>query len=39
MSHHHPQHNSAKILLPFPMVGMLLLVAIMYYGGLSSGWW
>lgn len=36
---HHPQYNSAKVLLPFPILGMLLLMTIMYYGGLSNGFW
>jgi hypothetical protein len=31
--------NSAKLLLPVVMMGMLILVAIMYLGGMSAGFY
>lgn len=40
MSNHTEDHapgNDAKALLPVAIIGMLLLTAIMYYGGSSSG--
>lgn len=40
MSDHHLHEeptNSAKLLLPVVMTGMLVLMSIMYYGGMSNG--
>lgn len=41
MSDHHDETpiNSAKLLLPVVMFGMLVLIAIMYYGGISNGFY
>ena len=42
MSDHHDDAtpvNSAKLLLPVVIMGMLLLMAIMYQGGMSAGFY
>jgi hypothetical protein len=42
MSDHHYDEtptNSAKLLLPILMIGMLLLMTIMYLGGMSNGFY
>ncbi len=42
MSDHHEDDapiNSAKLLLPIVMIGMLLLMTIMYNGGMSAGFY
>lgn len=36
LSHDTPV-NSAKLLLPVVIIGMLLLVCVMYFGGMSNG--
>jgi hypothetical protein len=43
MSDHHDNDdtpvNSAKLLLPVVIMGMLLLMTIMYQGGMSGGFY
>lgn len=43
MSDHHEDHdtpvNSAKLLLPVVIMGMLLLMLIMYFGGMNAGFY
>ena len=41
MSEYHEEApvNSAKLLLPVVMFGMLILMSIMYYGGMSNGFY
>ena len=37
-SHDEPV-NSAKLLLPVVILGMLILVCVMYFGGMSDGFY
>lgn len=42
MSDHHDgaaPSNPATVLLPVVMIGMLILMCIMYYGGMSEGFY
>ncbi len=34
---HEAPVNSAKLLLPVVIIGMLVLMCVMYYGGMSNG--